>query len=80
MSDLKTTDKRPFELLFGMKTGYVMDFTNNTFEEFFSEYKRDIFSDKYAIYGGSKAKTSCPLSSSSGPDPPRQPRAGQDRS
>jgi hypothetical protein len=56
MSDLKTTEKKPFELLFGMNSGYVMDFTNSTFTEFFSEHGIDIFSEKYALYGDSKAK------------------------
>jgi hypothetical protein len=56
MSDLKTTDKKPFELLFGMNTGYVMDFTNSTFGEFFSEHGIDIHSEKYALHGDSKAK------------------------
>ena len=56
MSDLKTSDKRPFELLFEMQSGYVMDFTNNTFEEFFSEHGINIYSEKYAFIGGSKAK------------------------
>jgi hypothetical protein len=56
MSDLKTNDKRPFELLFGMPSGYVMDFTNNTFCDLFSDYGIDIYSKKYAINGDSKAK------------------------
>jgi hypothetical protein len=56
MSDLKLTEKRPFEILFGMNTGYVMDFTNYTFESFFSEYGIEIYSEKYAVFGDSKAK------------------------
>lgn len=56
MSDLKTTEKKPFDLLFELNSGYVMDFTNSTFEELFSELNIDIYSEKYAFNGGSKAK------------------------
>lgn len=55
MSDLKTIDKKPFELLFGMSSGYVAYFTNRTFEYLFSEHDIDIYSNKYAINGNSKA-------------------------
>ena len=45
------------EGLFGMGSGYVMDFSNRTFSEFFRESVRvDIYSDKYAVNGDSKAK------------------------
>lgn len=56
MSDLKMTEKIFFERLFGMSSGYVLDFTNATFAEFFKEHNIDIYADKYAIYGNSKAK------------------------
>jgi len=56
MSDLKTTEAKLFEELFGMSSGYVLDFTNKTFAEFFSEHGIDIYSDKYAVNGISKAK------------------------
>ena len=40
-----------------MGSGYVMDFSNRTFSEFFRESARvDIYSDKYAANGDSKAK------------------------
>ena len=39
-----------------MRSGYVLDFTNATFAEFFREYGIDIYAEKYAIYGDSKAK------------------------
>lgn len=46
-----------FEELFGMGGGYVMDFSNRTFSEFLRESARvDIYSDKYAGNGDSKAK------------------------
>lgn len=34
MSDLTNIEKRNLERLFGMSSGYVLDFSNRTFEEF----------------------------------------------
>ena len=57
MSTLKLTEKGCFEDLFGMSSGYVLDFSNRTFAEFFRESVRlDIYGEKYAIGGDSKAK------------------------
>ena len=57
MSSLKMLERDCFEELFGMGGGYVMDFTNRTFSEFFRESARiDIYADKYACNGDSKAK------------------------
>lgn len=57
MSSLKAIEKRVFEDLFGMASGYVLDFSNNTFAEFFRETVRiDIYATKYAFNGDSKAK------------------------
>jgi len=57
MSSLKMVERQCFEDLFGMASGYVLDFTNPTFSEFFRESARvDIYSDKYAVNGESKAK------------------------
>lgn len=57
MSTLKVLDRECFEELFGMGSGYVMDFSNRTFSEFFRESARiDIYSDKYAANGDSKAR------------------------
>ena len=57
MSSLKTVEKKIFEDLFGMGGGYVLDFSNNTFAEFFRETaKIDIYAEKYAFNGDSKAK------------------------
>lgn len=56
MSSLKTLEKEPFESLFGMHTGYVLDFSNRTFATFFIETANcDIYDAKYEIYGNSKA-------------------------
>ena len=57
MSSLKAIEKRVFEDLFGMASGYVLDFSNNTFAEFFRETANiDIYAPKYDINGDSKAK------------------------
>lgn len=57
MSSLKTVEKKLFEDMFGMASGYVLDFSNNTFAEFFREtVAKDIYSEKYAFNGDSKAK------------------------
>jgi hypothetical protein len=45
------------EDLFGMGSGYVMDFSNRTFSEFFRESARvDIYAEKYSKNGDSKAR------------------------
>lgn len=57
MSNLKEIEKRVFEDLFGMASGYVLDFSNNRFAEFFRETVNiDIYASKYAFNGDSKAK------------------------
>lgn len=57
MSSLKMLERNCIEELFGMGSGYVMDFSNRTFNEFFRESARvDIYTDKYAANGDSKAK------------------------
>lgn len=42
MSNLKPADKLFLEQVFNMKTGYVLDFSNNTFSNFFAGYDIDI--------------------------------------
>jgi len=56
MSSLEHLEKEYFEELFEMETGYVLDFTNKSFERFFSNtLDIEIYDDKYGIYGNSKA-------------------------
>lgn len=56
MSTLSHIEKEYFEELFEMKSGYVMDFTNAEFEEFFKDVAdNDIYDADYSSYGGSKA-------------------------
>ena len=56
MSSLTDIDKRYFEKLFGMGSGYVLDFSDATFAEFFRRHNVDIHGRKYQTFGTSKAK------------------------
>lgn len=57
MSSLRQIEKRIIESMFDMNSGYVLDFTNPTFAEFFRESLGiDIYANKYAFNGDSKAK------------------------
>src|SRR5579871_4321119 len=56
MSNLTFLEKRKFEQLLGMSTGYVLDFTNRSFAEFVRDSTgRDIYDSLYAYESGSKA-------------------------
>src|SRR6056297_3425408 len=56
MSDLNYKDKLLVEKLFGMSSGYVLDFSNHTFQEFiFQNISIDIYDSKYDYSSGSKA-------------------------
>ncbi len=55
MSSLTTPEKTYFERVLDMQGGYVLDFTNATFEQFFQNYNVDIYNERFAIYGNSKA-------------------------
>jgi hypothetical protein len=48
-------EKKVFERLFD-RSGYVLDFTDRTFSEFFREYQINIDADKYLVNGQSKMK------------------------
>ena len=57
MSSLKPIEKRGFEDLFDMSSGYVLDFSNATFSQHFRDTAQiDIYHDKYGVHGDSKAK------------------------
>ena len=57
MSSLTHLEKRTLETMLGMGGGYVLDFSDRTFSEFFREVVRiEIYDDKYASHGTSKAK------------------------
>ena len=54
---LTTADMKLIDNLFGMYSGYVMDFTNKRFGSFFKrDIGVDIYDDAYAIHGTSKGK------------------------
>jgi len=56
MADLTSIEKLKLEKLFEMRGGYVLDFTNFTFQEFILEsISVDIYEEKYYFRSGSKA-------------------------
>ena len=56
MSNLSSIEKLKLERLFEMDSGYVLDFSNRTFEEFILDnIGVDIYADKYDYASGSKA-------------------------
>ena len=56
MSSLTEIEKRYLEKLLDMGGGYVLDFTDATFGEFFQRHNVDIHARKYQTFGTSKAK------------------------
>jgi len=56
LAELNYKEKFLIEKLFEMPTGYVMDFSNNSFEKFiYDTMKVNIYDDKYFYASGSKA-------------------------
>ena len=56
MSNLSFAEKHKLEKLLGMGGGYVLDFSNRTFQQFvFDSVAKDIEDSKYARASGSKA-------------------------
>lgn len=56
MADLSAIEKRKLEKFLHMKDGYVLNFSNRTFQEFVLEsVERDIYDQKYDNGSGSKA-------------------------
>jgi hypothetical protein len=57
VSSLTDIDKRYLEKLFGMQSGYVLNYSDLTFGAFFRRHKIDIHHEtRYQQYGSSKAK------------------------
>lgn len=57
MSSLKPIEKRGFEDLFNMASGFVLDFSNASFAQLFEDVVgMDIYDRKYEFNGDSKAK------------------------
>ena len=56
MASLKRSEMRFLDEVFDMRSGYVLDFSNRTFSEFFEdEFGIQIYQEKYQSRGGSKA-------------------------
>ena len=56
MVTIKRSEMRQIDQVFGMEGGYVLDFSNRTFSEFFEdEFGINIYDDKYHVRGSSKA-------------------------
>ncbi len=54
---IRTVDIPILDKVFGMEDGYVLDFSNRTFAEFFQEELRvDVYHPRWAVDGESKAK------------------------
>ncbi|GAA5266120.1 hypothetical protein ACOSOMT5_P2547 [Acidiphilium sp. MT5] len=56
MSSLTEIEKRYFEKLLRMQGGYVLDFTDASFGDFFNRHRIGIHGQKYQTHGTSKAK------------------------
>lgn len=57
MSDLTSLEKKKLESVFGMASGFVLDFSDRTFAEYIRESTgRDIEREQYHVNGRSKAK------------------------
>ena len=56
MSTLTEVDKRYLEKILGMEGGYLLDYNDMTFGQFFNRHRVDIHGTKYQTYGTSKAK------------------------
>ena len=56
MSSLTDIEKRYLEKLLRMGSGYVLDYSDATYGEFFNRHRIDIHGLKYQTYGTSKAK------------------------
>ena len=56
MSSLTDIEKRYLEKLLGMSGGYVLDYSDPTYGEFFKRHKVEIHGSNYQTYGSSKAK------------------------
>ena len=55
MSALTVTSKTFLEAVLGMSDGYVLDFSNTSFAQFFDDLGIDIYEEQFAEYGVSKA-------------------------
>ena len=54
MSSLTSVDKLSLEIVLGMEKGFVLDFSDVAFKQFFENYHVDIHGSQYQVYGTSK--------------------------
>ena len=47
MADLTGSDRRKLEKMLGMGGGYVLNFSDRTFGDFFDEYRVEIDAERY---------------------------------
>lgn len=57
MANISVVDKQLLEDAFGMRSGYVLDFTDASFKHFFEDFEINIEDEKYRTNGDSKART-----------------------
>lgn len=55
MASLTGSERRKLEKLFGMASGYVLNFSDRTYSEFFDEHRVGIDAERYRSRGTSKA-------------------------
>lgn len=56
MAEISAFERRNLEKLLGMGSGYVLDFSDRTYTEFFIDFRVDIDAAQYRAGGDSKAK------------------------
>ncbi len=57
MANISNVEKLKLETIFSMSSGYILNFSNPSYQSFINNIIRvDIYDQKYAIYGTSKAK------------------------
>ena len=57
MAQITSKDMALVDVVFGMNSGYVLDFSNSQFAAFFArDLNIDIYHDRYALHGNSKGK------------------------
>lgn len=56
MAEISAFERRKLEKLLGMGDGYVLDFKDRTYAEFFLDFRVDIDSAQFRVGGDSKAK------------------------
>jgi len=56
MAEITAFERRKLEKVLGMGDGYVLDFSDRTYAEFFLDFRVDIDAPEFRVGGGSKAK------------------------